>query len=189
MQWDPHDPRSTAKVLRCPDPIPTIGSLIDGLKRTCPNRSLASNPNHPQRIGRRKHPLLPWTAHHGGHNAATARPHAGEAFPTRTDTPALIRSVIHVALTVVNIIGDSLPGIGVPRSAVHGVERIRLHGGEIPVTQWPYPSAQVTCSSAEARRSFPPRHNGVDAAPIRNCPRRQNFPQGGAPRLRERGGK
>jgi hypothetical protein len=37
---------------------------------------------------------------------------------------------------VVNIIGDSLPGIGVPRYAVHGVERIRLRGGEIPVTQW-----------------------------------------------------
>jgi hypothetical protein len=72
---------------------------------------------------------------------------------------------------VVNIIGDSLPGIGVPRSAVHGVERIRLHDGEIPITQWPNPSAQMACSSVEARRSFPPRHNGVDAAPIRNCPR------------------
>jgi hypothetical protein len=76
---------------------------------------------------------------------------------------------------VVNIIGDSLPRIGVSRSAVHGVERIRLHGSEIPVTQWPYPSTEVACSTVEARRSFPPRHNGVDAAPIRNCPRRQNF--------------
>jgi hypothetical protein len=52
---------------------------------------------------------------------------------------------------VVNIIGDSLPRIGVSRSAVHGVERIRLHGSEIPVTQWPYPSTEVACSTVEAR--------------------------------------
>jgi hypothetical protein len=99
----------------------TPRSRSNGRNTSRPNRYLASNPNHPQSIGRRKHPLLPWTAHHGGHNAATARSHAGEAFPTRTDTPTLIRGVIHVVLMVVNIIGDTLPGIGVPRSAVHEV--------------------------------------------------------------------
>jgi hypothetical protein len=36
-----------------------------------------------------------------------------------------IRTGIHVILMVVNIIGDSIPGIGVPTNAVHGMERRR----------------------------------------------------------------
>jgi hypothetical protein len=56
----------------------------------------------------------------------------------------------------------------------HGTGRIRLCSGEIPVTQWSSPSAQVNCSSAETRRSFSPRDNGVGATPTRNCPRRRN---------------
>jgi hypothetical protein len=60
-----------------------------------------------------------------------------------------IRTGIHVILTVVNIIGESLPGIGVPRYAVHGVERIRLCRGEIPVTQWSASSSTAPSYSPE----------------------------------------
>jgi hypothetical protein len=78
-----------------------------------------------------------------------------------------IRTGIHIILMVVNIIGDSIPGIGVPKNAVHGMERRRGESRAQArnfLTTGGASVARTPCSTSVCRDGLPGVHRMSSAS-------------------------